>query len=201
MGIPFISNPALSRHRRAASTLAIMAMVLSTSACTIMAPQYTPSPQNLQFLRDGGAYSAWVGEFGAEPGQQNENPITIRGNAILSPYNGSYAGYLAEALRQELALAKKWSQSADTNITGTVLVNTVNAPASGSGTVDISARFAVMRGSQKRYEQVKSVHHEFPSEFVGAIAILRAIQEYQVAVTKLLGSLYGDQAFIAALKP
>jgi hypothetical protein len=201
MGKYSISKSSTVRGRPIAGILAIMALVLGSSACTLMAPHYTPSTGNVQSLRDGGAYLARVSDFRSEPGQNNENPLTIRGNTILSPYNGSYAGYLAEALRQELALAKKWSDSADTAITGTVLGNVVNAPVSSTGTVDIRVRFAVTRGSQKRYEQVKSVYHEFPSEFVGAIAIPRAVQEYQVEVQKLLGSLYGDQAFIAALKP
>lgn len=181
-------------------SLLLTAIALITSGCTLMAPPYSPSPENVQLLRDGGKETVRVAGFGSQPGEQNENPVTIRGNTINSPYHGSYAGYLAEALRQELAIAGRWSQSADTAVTGTVLTNTVHAPPAGTGTVDIKVRFAVLRGSMKPYEQEKSVHHEFPSEFLGPIAIPRAIQEYQFAVHKLLASLYRDQAFVAALK-
>lgn len=201
MANELVSSLSTVRRKPIAHVFAVIALVLSSSACTIMAPQYTPSTANVQSLRDSGAYAARVTEFGAEPGQSNENPLTIRGNTFLSPYDGSYAGYLAEALRQELALARKWSASADTAITGTVLVNTVSAPVASPGTADIRVRFTVMHGSQKRYEQEKGVHHEFPSAFLGPIAIPRAVQEYQIAVQQLLGTLYGDQAFIAALKP
>lgn len=155
--------------------LLMAAIGIITSGCTLMAPQYSPSMENVQSLRDGGEFAARVAEFGSQPGEQNENPLSIRGNTILSPYNGSYAGYLAEALRQELALAKKWSESAETSVTGTVLTNTVLAPPAGTGTVDIKVRFAVLRGSRKPYEQEKSVHHRFPSEFAGPIAIPRSI--------------------------
>ena len=194
------SNNQATLPSRIPTFLLTLAIAMISSGCSIMAPPYSPSPENLQLLRDGGKYTACVAEFGSQPGEQNENPISIRGNTINSPYNGSYAGYLAEALRQELAMAGKWSQSAETAVTGTVLTNTVHAPPASTGTVDIKVRFAVVRGSRKSYEQDKSVHHEFPSEFAGPIAIPRAIQEYQFAVHKLLAELYRDQAFVAALK-
>lgn len=195
------NKPAVAGYKRVMTSLAAVAMTFSSVGCAMMAPQYVPLLENVQTLRDGGAYSAQVTEFGSQPGQQNENPLSIRGNTIASPYSGSYAGYLGEALRQELALAKKWSQSADTTVTGTVLANTVDGSGMNTGTVDIAVRFAVKRGIQVRYEQVKSMHHEFPSAFAAAVAVPRAMQEYQVAVQKLLGTLYADQAFITALKP
>jgi hypothetical protein len=182
------------------SILTALVVTLGNTGCTMMAPQYAPLLENVQTLRDGGTYSAQVTEFGSQPGQQNENPLSIRGNTIVSPYSGSYASYLAEALRQELALAKK-SQSADTTVTGMVLRNTVDGSGMNTGTADIAVRFVVKRSNQVRYEQVKSVHHEFPSAFAAAVAVPRAMQEYQVAVQKLLGTLYADPAFVTAVKP
>lgn len=191
----------MANYRRAMSVLAALLVTLGNTGCTMMAPQYAPLLENVQTLRNGGMYSAQVAEFDSQPGQQNENPLSIRGNTIVSPYGGNYAGYLAEALRQELALAKKWSQSADTTVTGMVLRNTVDGSGMNTGTADIAVRFVVKRSNQVRYEQVKSVHHEFPSAFAAAVAVPRAMQEYQVAVQKLLGTLYADPAFFAAVKP
>lgn len=194
------SNKQTTSPSRIPTLLLMSAIATISSGCSVMGPPYSPSPKNVQSLRDGGKYTVRVAEFGSQPGEQNENPLSIRGNTINSPYYGSYAGYLSEALRQELAMAGKWSQSAETSVTGTVLTNTVHVPPSSTGTIDIKVRFAVLRDSRKPYEQEKSVHHEFPSEFAGPVAIPRAIQEYQFAVHKLLAELYRDQAFIAALK-
>jgi len=61
-------------------------------------------------------------------------------------------------------------------------------------------RFVVKRSGDVRYDKVKTVKSEFPSSFAGAVAIPRAVQEYPIAIQKLLGALYGDRAFIDALK-
>lgn len=194
----FFSKPA---RRCAFNILALVAVALAGTGCTIMAPQYSASPENVQTLRDGGAYSVKVKSFDSQSGKQNENPLSIRGSSMQSLYSGSYAAYLSEALREELALAKKLSPSSDTAITGTIMTNTIDASGFNVGTIDIAVRFAVTRGTQTRYEQVKNVHHEFPSSFAGAIAIPRAVQEYQFAVQKLLAALYSDKSFITAIQP
>lgn len=169
------SNKQTTSPSRIPTVLLMSAIATISSGCSVMGPPYSPSPENVQSLRDGGKYTVRVAEFGSQPGEQNENPLSIRGNTINSPYYGSYAGYLSEALRQELAMAGKWSQSAETSVTGTVLTNTVHVPPSSTGTIDIKVRFAVVRDNRKPYEQEKSVHHEFPSEFAGRVAIPRAI--------------------------
>jgi hypothetical protein len=51
-----------------------------------------------------------------------------------------------------------------------------------------------------KYYKVKSIHDEWDSSFVGAIAIPRATERYPVMVQKLLAALYADAAFTQALK-
>jgi hypothetical protein len=64
------------------SILTALVVTLGNTGCTMMAPPYAPLLENVQTLRDGGTYSAQVTEFGSQPGQQNENPLSIRGNTI-----------------------------------------------------------------------------------------------------------------------
>ncbi|HYD59632.1 MAG TPA: hypothetical protein VEC35_04720 [Noviherbaspirillum sp.] len=176
------------------------AVTLLSTGCSMMAPQYTPSLDNVQRLKDAGAYSASVGTFASSPDKANANPISMRGSSLASPYQDSYANYVAEAIRQELSLAKKLSSDTTTEITGTLLKNDIDVAGFSVGTVDLEARFVVKRAGQVRYDQVKSVRSEFPSSFAAAVALPRAVQEYPVAVQKLLGKLYEDKAFVNALK-
>ena len=168
--------------------------------CSLMAPQYSASLENVQKLKDAGDYTAKVGEFGSKQDPANANPISLRGSSLSSPYEGSYASYLAEAIKQELALAGKLSSGAHVEVSGVLLKNDIHAAGFSMAYGDIEARFVVKKGGQVRYDQVKSIHYEWESSFAGSIAIPRAQQEYPGLVQKLLATLYVDLSFLQALK-
>ncbi|MDP9108945.1 MAG: hypothetical protein M3N23_07730 [Pseudomonadota bacterium] len=176
------------------------AMTVLASGCASVAPAYSPSLENVQTLKNGGTAPVKLGTFASTASSDNRETLSMRGSTLSSPYNNSYAGYLSEALKQELTLANRLAPSVGTEVSGTLLKNTVDASGFTTGSTDISARFVVKKGGQVSYDQVKSIHHEFPSSFAGAVAIPRAIQEYAFAVQKLLGQLYSDAGFTAAIK-
>ena len=178
--------------------IALLGVAL-TSGCSMVAPRYTPSLENVQTLKDSGAQATNVGTFESTTTKENPKAISIRGSSLNSPYDGSYGNYLADALKQELTLANKLAPDAQIQVTGALQKNDINA-AIGTATGDIAARFVVTRGGAVRYDQVKSIHDEWESSFVGAVAIPRAQQRYPVMVQKLLAALYADPAFVQALK-
>jgi len=179
---------------------ACLAAIVLASGCSMMAPRYSASIENVQKLKDAGVQPARVGNFDSTPGKGNANPISIRGSSLASPYDGSYAKYLAEALRQDLELAGKLKADASIEISGALQKNDVNVPAMSSASGDLEARFIVKRGGETKYDQVKSVHDTWDSSFVGAVAIPRAQARYPIIVQKLLAELYADPAFLEALK-
>lgn len=170
------------------------------SGCSIMSPQYSASMENVQTLKDAGDYTAKVGGFESRKDPANANPISLRGSTLSSPYESSYGAYLAEAIKQELALAGKLLPGADVEISGVLLKNDIDASGFSTASGNIEARFVVRKGGEVRYDQVKSIHHEWESSFAGAVAIPRAQQEYPRLVQRLLAALYADQAFLQALK-
>ena len=123
----------------------------------------------------------------------------MRGSSMTSPYEGSYANYLAEAIKAELVMAGKLAPGSDVEISGVLLKNDIDA-ATSVGTGDIQARFLVKRNGQVRYDQVKTAQNKWESSFAGAVALPRAVQEYPRMVQALLGELYSDKAFLQALK-
>ncbi|HEY7642972.1 MAG TPA: hypothetical protein VH814_24785 [Steroidobacteraceae bacterium] len=179
-------------------SIALVAAALS-SGCSMVAPKYSPSLENVQKLKDSGAQTASVGTFESTPGKGNAKSISIRGSSLSSPYDGSYANYLAEALKQELSMSGKLAADAQVQVSGALQKNDINA-AVGTASGDMEARFVVKRGGEVRYDQVKSIHDEWDSSFMGNIAIPRAQQRYPVMVQKLLAALYADPAFLQALK-
>ncbi|HEV2287085.1 MAG TPA: hypothetical protein VGR80_13660 [Steroidobacteraceae bacterium] len=185
--------------RRALVLTVVVSGALLASGCSLTAPRYTASLDNVQKLKDGGIAPTKVGTFRSDSGKDNPATISIRGSALASPYNNSYADYLAEALKQELTMAGKLAPDAQIEVTGALQKNDISVPMS-TASGDMTARFIVMRGGTVRYDQVKSIHDEWESSFVGAIAIPRAQEQYPIMVQKLLAALYADPAFIQALK-
>ena len=179
---------------------ACLAVFAVTSGCSLVAPRYSASIENVQKVKDIALQPVKVGTFTSTPGDGNANPISIRGSSLASPYEASYAKYLAEALRQELELAGKLAPDATIEISGALNKNDINVPATSSASGDLAARFVVTRAGESRYDQVKSIHDVWDSSFIGAVAIPRAQERYPVMVQKLLAELYADPAFISALK-
>lgn len=171
-----------------------------TSGCALVAPRYNASLENVQKLKDSGMQPARVGNFTFTPGNGNANPISIRGSSLNSPYEGSYAKYLAQALQQELSLAGKLAPEAQTEFSGALQKNDISVPPVGSASGDLAARFVITRNGQTRFDQVKAIHDQWDSSFVGAIAIPRAQERYPIMVQKLLSELFSDPAFLQAVK-
>jgi hypothetical protein len=184
--------------------IALLSLVIlvaaMTSGCGLVAPQYSASMDNVQLLKGAGDISAKVGKFDFVPGPGNYDSISMRASHMSSPYENSYSAYLTEAIKQELSLAGKLKPETDIEITGALLKNEINVAGLNVGTGDIQARFIVKKGTIVRYDQTKSVHHQWDSSFIGAVAIPRGQQQYPTLVQKLLATLYADRDFLTALK-
>ncbi len=85
-----------------------------------------------------------VGTFKSAPkSDRNADPISLRGSQLHSSTNDSYSAYLANALKQELSLAEKYSETSTTEVTGTLQKNDLNAAGFSQGEGEIEARFVV----------------------------------------------------------
>jgi len=185
---------------RSSIALLLLAAVALSAGCSMVAPKYSPSLENVQKIKDANISPTKVGTFDFTAAAGNTNPISLRGSSLNSPYDGSYAKYIAEAVKQELVLAGKFAADAQLEVSGALQKNDINIPALGSGTGDLQARFVVKRGGEVRFDQVKMIHDEWDSSFVGAVAIPRAQERYPVMVQKLIGQLLADPAFLQSLK-
>ncbi|MCO4094848.1 MAG: hypothetical protein HEQ37_15275 [Acidovorax sp.] len=178
-----------------------LALVVLTTGCaqmTMGTPQ--PTAENTASLRQAKLAEARVGAFTLDAGKpaQMDKGHSLRGAQMQAPTNGSFAEYLRESLRVELAAAGLLNPQADAVISG-FLTHTDVAPDIGTGTAALSARFVVTRGGAKRYEQELSVQSEWESSFMGAVAVPAAAQQYEGLYRKLVGRLVADPAFRQAL--
>jgi hypothetical protein len=160
--------------------------------CSMLAPTYTASLENTDRLIRAGLAPTRVGAFSAQAPARNDS-ISVRGKT-MTPSQGSYSAYLADAISQELQLARVLSPMANSEISGVLLKNDMDA----AGTGVIEARFLVHLGSRVRFDKTKAVEHQWQARYVDAIP--RAQQEYAVLVRKLVTELFSDPEFTAALK-
>lgn len=126
--------------------------------------------------------------------------ISIRGGTMNSPY-GTYAGYFKHALQEQLKQAGAFDAGSPLEISCVVTRNELDGSGSSIGTADLAGNFIVKRGGQAIYEKSISIHHEWPSSFVGAVAIPNALQGYGAAVQKLVNAFFSDKEFINAATP
>jgi len=184
-------------YRRLLLILSCLAFLFS-SGCALVAPKYSASLENVDKLKAASFQSISVGKFEVVPGKENANPISLRGSSLTSPYDNSYATYLAEAIKQELSLAGKYASDAQIEISGAIRKNDIYIMGLASGVIE--ARFVVTRSGKINYDQIKVINDSWDSSLMGAVAIPRAQQRYPIMVQKLLALLYADAAFMDALK-
>jgi hypothetical protein len=188
------------RLQRILSLVVAVAALALTTGCATKAPPYQPSIDNVGALKKTGSKATSVGTFGTQPGAPGATSIQLRAAQMTPPNGGTYAQYIEEALKAELDLAKRLDPKANIVITGVLVKNIINAGGISKNDGEIEARFTVRRDGQVRFEKVKRSSAEWESSFVGNIAIPKAAQQYPVLVQSLLGALYADPDFQAAVR-
>lgn len=176
---------------------AILLVAVLATGCTISGPRYTTNYAAVETLK--GANLAPVKVGAVKSTDKKIESLTIRGSSYKSPY-GSFTEYFRAALRDELDHASLLDDKSGTEIEGTLVRNELNGAGVSTGFAEIEAKLAVRREGSVVYERTKVAREEWPSSFIGGIAIPRAAQNYPLAIKKVLNEFYSDPEFIAALK-
>jgi len=179
---------------------AICAAAVSLMAgCAIKAPPYEPSVNNVSLLKRVSVEPLRLGSFTVKAGAVGGTSVSLRGNPMASPVGQDYAAYVADALKQELDMAKRLSPSAALEVSGTLLGTDIDT-AAGTASGYVEARFVVTKDGQVRFDKTKRGDFSWESSFIGAVAIPAAQRNYPVIVQNLLSALYGDTDFQNAIK-
>lgn len=176
--------------------------VFILSGCSTIAPQYSGSRENVEALQPMPPTKLSVGRFYDDHNPANNEKLNLRGlNTMSSAYGETYAGYVEQALRQDLTIADRYSSESSLMITGVLKKNSLDISSSfATGTSICEVEFSVMQNKNSIYKKTLTQNHEWESSFVGAIAIPKAKEEYTVTVQKIINKLFKDQEFIEAMK-
>jgi hypothetical protein len=177
---------------------AFSALVLC-SGCAVQATKYQPSIDNVEQIKKA-TTSAALGSFTVQPGAVGGSAVTLRTSTMNSPVGTDYAAYLADALRQELALAGKLDPKSTTEISGMLLKNDISAGGFSVNSGEIEARFIVKKDGASRFDKTERAELSWESSFAAMVAIPKAQQQYPLMVQKLIQQLLADAEFVAALQ-
>jgi hypothetical protein len=178
------------------SALVAGMLALGLSACSLMAPNYSPAFQNAEKAKALPS-NVTLGSFSAQKPELEE--IGIRGNTMKAS-QGAFSSYLKDAVAAELKMGNKLGVTGDAELSAVILVNELNTGAGGTGDGTLSARFTVLQGKVMAYDKSLTAKTEFPSSFVGAIAIPNAAAAFVPLVQKLIETLFSDADFVKAVK-
>jgi len=167
------------------------------SGCTMVAVQYQPDFGLVNDLKDIEVGNVALGSFSEK--DESLNTISLRGSPMVSSFNGSYGQYLRNALKEQLLQAEIYGENSNVKIEGVLLENTVSAAGFSIGKANLAAIFSVKREGVEIYSGTHEIYHEWPSSFVGAVAIPNAQNNYPIAVQKLIKSFLLDPKLVLAL--
>ncbi|EJL91727.1 hypothetical protein PMI15_00022 [Polaromonas sp. CF318] len=186
--------------RRAAACVGIAVSAI-LAGCAGPAPNYAPSIDNVETLKKiEGAPAVKTGTIAVTAGMPGGASLSLRANTMTSPVGKNYGDYIAEALRQELALAKLYNPQSGVEISGTLIKNNIDAGGISTNAGQIEARFVVKANGQVRFDKVKRIERKWESSFAGAVAIPLAASNYPLMVQSLVAALVTDPDFVKAIR-
>jgi uncharacterized lipoprotein YmbA len=128
-----------------------------------------------------------VAAGGVEP---SDVQTTIRALRISAPNEGSWAAYLDQALRTELATSGNYDAEAPARIEATLSEVHI-----ADGEAEVTGRFIVRQGVSVRYDKVLRADARWDSAFLGVIATSSGLNQSTAIFQALLRNLFADPDF------
>ena len=133
-------------------------------------------------------------------GIKNISSLPLRAVNMTSPYGNSFSDYLSSSLKSQLNLNNLYNSESNIKIDTKLLKNEVDIWGFSTASYDLSAQFIIRKDKTLLYDKVIQVRHEFPSHFVGQIAIENGMKNYPIAVKKLIVKFLNDEDALEILK-
>jgi hypothetical protein len=180
----------------------IVLMGLTAAGCAQTLGSHQVSLGAVEMLRSGNIPPMRVGKFALAPGRLSsvDKSVGIRSVSLSSPDGASFAEYLGKTLETDLRAAGKLDPNSNFIVQGLLTDSSVSAGIA-DGTASLGAKFSLLREGKTVFEKTLTVHSEWGSSFVGAIAIPGAINQYSSLYDKLVLHLLADEDFKRALIP
>jgi len=178
-----------------------LGLVLFISGCSSKGIEFTPNFNSVNELKDSDLKTMTVqkNNFSSAEAQAQTVSLGRGSNKMLSPYGGSFQEYLEISLKEELMQASLYSDSStNIKIITELLTNKLNTGMS-IGTADLSANFKILKSGKEVFSRNYNIHHEWESSFAAATAIPSTLENYPIAMQKLIDKFLFDKDVITIL--
>lgn len=176
----------------------ILAMLFS--GCAHKASEYKADFSSINELKEFNLKSMSVSKCYYEKNNPEVTQIGLRGSTMISPYEGNFADYLEFALKEHLQSAQLFDKQSKYSVSGIFIKNHFSANGLATGNANLSAKFILKLDNKIIFEKVYEIEYQWESSFFGAVAIPNALQNYPLAVQKLINKLMSDKDFLNHIK-
>jgi hypothetical protein len=178
------------------------AVAMIAAGCAMPIGKPAPSLEVLETLRAGSLPPMQVGRFAADPSlKSGDGGFAIRAATVASPVNGSWASYLGETVKANLAAAGKLDAASTLTLEGFLTDSDVSSGLP-DGKAVLGARFSLSKAGKVVFDRRVVVEDRWQSSFIGVEAIPDATNHYVQLFGRLTRNLFADPAFqAAAAKP
>lgn len=178
--------------------LITLILLLTTTGCSMKGHEFKPDFNSINDLKDNNLKAMSIQNENIK--NEKDETIGLRAVNMTSPYGGSFSKYLEKSLEEQLKQASIYDKQSNIKISAILLKNDVSISSFSIGEADLTANFIVMNKDKKVYEKEHTIHHEWESSFIGQIAIENAIENYPIAMQKLIDSFLLDKDLIDVAK-
>lgn len=184
---------AMNRPLRA---LGLLAVLFLSGCAQIPLGQPSPSFAVVEKARTKAVAPVAVGTFQLAQGLAPEidKGLSVRGNSVSAPTEGSFAQYLRAMLIADLTASGLYDARSTTLLGGSLTESALDVPMS-TGTASLGARFTLTRQGVTVYDKGFRVTDSWPSTFVGVEAIPDGINHYNSLYHSLILKLLLDPDF------
>ena len=159
------------------------------------------SEHNVAVIRTAKLGPVSLGQFHVDRRKfGKDGRITLRGEYLGSPYEGSFGEFLRESIKTELAAAGIYRVSADTVLTATLSESHLEVGGFGPGSGSLKGRFIVTSKGVVVYDREIGLSETWESSFGAAVAVPRAVEKYENFYQKMVMELFNDPRFRDALR-
>jgi len=178
------------------ATIFIVLMLIVTG-CTTKGKVYTSNLNSVNELQDKELKKVRV-DYNTGAAVVYEISLGRGTNKMSSPYT-TFQEYLERALTEHLVLSNLYNENSSLSIKTTLLDNQLDTGLS-DGVALLSANFKILENDQEKLNKTFQISHKWESSFMAAIAIPRTVDNYVIAMQKLIDSFLSDDEVLKVLK-
>jgi hypothetical protein len=173
-------------------------VLFTLAACSLPVADLPPSLETVRILRNQDVPSMALGPF-TPASKEVGRSIAIRLGVLHPPKGRNFAEFLGATFETELKAAGKLDPAAPLQLSGALTESRASEDIKKGGGA-LGARIMLSRGGRSVFSKDYRVEAQWHSDFIGALAIEEAYQQYNALYAALVRKALSDPEFVAAAK-